>query len=287
NTLEFGSVPISKPFNGSGGVSTLVKRKINLSRSLSITKRQRLLRLSKINNTHDFPIDENSVEPRRVPWRRREMSAFTYDKLIDYKKDSHVIIGSMNLKCNYCHALKWSKEPASFCCSEGKVILEDIANPPVPLKSLLNFSHENSKHFFEMICVYNSAFQMTSFGATEIRHENVMPTFKVQGQVYHLTGFLLPTSTEEQKFLQIYFMGDSENEVKRRLSIAPNTNKQIIYDLQYMLHRNNSYIRSISFGRISIPPILHRFRRLLTPPATVYNIYISIPLAINSTGYYL
>jgi len=32
--------------------------------------------------------------------------------------------------------------------------------------------------------------------------------------------------------------------VKRRLSIAPNTDKQMLYDLQYMLHRNNSYIRS-------------------------------------------
>jgi len=86
-----------------------MKRKINLGRSSNVIKCQRLLRLSKINNIHDL------VEPRRVPWRRREMSAFTYDKLIDYKNDSHVIIGNMNLKCNYCRALKWSKEPAGFC----------------------------------------------------------------------------------------------------------------------------------------------------------------------------
>jgi|UniRef100_A0A2S2QFZ8 hypothetical protein len=101
-----------------------------------------------INNIHDFPIYENLVEPRRIPWRRREMSAFTYNKLIDYKNDSHVIIGNINLKCNYCRALKWPKEPAGFCCSGGKVVLEDISNPPEPLKSLLNFSHEKSKHFF-------------------------------------------------------------------------------------------------------------------------------------------
>jgi len=71
-----------------------------------------------------------------------------------------------------------------------------------------------------------------------------MPTFKVQGQVYHLAGSLLPAGTEEPTFLQIYFMDDSENEVKRRLSIALNIDKQILYDLQYILHRNNSYIRS-------------------------------------------
>jgi len=76
------------------------------------------------------------------------MSAIIYDKLIDYKNDSHVIIGNMNLKCNYCRALKWSKEPACFCCSEGKVVLEVIFDPPEQLKSILNFFHENSKHFF-------------------------------------------------------------------------------------------------------------------------------------------
>lgn len=33
---------------------------------------------------------------------------------------------------------------------------------------------------------------MTSFRAKEIREGNFMPTFKVQGQVYHLIGNLLP-----------------------------------------------------------------------------------------------
>jgi len=266
-----------------------MKRKINLGRSSNIIKRQRLLRLSQNNNgspdncninsdnnddninnisvTNSVcSINENNInnnenlDELEVQWRRREMLAFTYDKLIDYKNNSHVIIGNMNLKCNYCRALKWSKEPAGFCCLGGKVVLEDIADPPEPLKSLLNFSHENSKHFFDMIRVYNSAFQMTSFGATEIRHGNFMPTFKVQGQVYHLVGSLLPTGTEEPKFLQIYFMGDSENEVKRRFSIAPNTDKQILYNLQYMLLGNNSYIRSFKSALDLMPSNLAEFK---------------------------
>lgn len=64
-----------------------------------------------------------------------------------------------------------------------------------------------------MIRVYNSAFQMTSFGANEIRHGDFMPTFKVQGQVHHLAGSLLPNNPDEPKFLQIYFMGDSVSEI--------------------------------------------------------------------------
>jgi len=41
---------------------------------------------------------------------------------------------------------------------------------------------------------------MTSFGATEIGHGNFMPTFKVQGQVYHLAGSLLPPVQKNKSF---------------------------------------------------------------------------------------
>jgi hypothetical protein len=47
----------------------------------------------------------------------------------------------------------------------------------------------------------------------------------------------LPSNLDEQKFLQIYFMGNSENEIKIRLSIAPKVNKYIFYDLQLDLSR--------------------------------------------------
>jgi len=50
-------------------------------------------------------------------------------------------------------------------------------------------------------------FQMTSFGATDIvKFSGFQSTFKVQGQVYHLHGSLLPLVDESSKFLQIYFM---------------------------------------------------------------------------------
>ncbi|KAE9533672.1 hypothetical protein AGLY_009021 [Aphis glycines] len=159
------------------------------------------------NNNHN-----NQNEPR-VPWRQRFMSAFNYNKSIDYRNDSHVSIGNMNTKWNFCRAFKWPKQPSGLCCSGGKVLLAEIADPPKPLKSLLNHSHRDSKHFLDMIRVYNSAFQMTSFGANEIRHGDLMPTFKIQGQVYHLVGSLLPNNPDEPNFLQLYFMGDSVSEV--------------------------------------------------------------------------
>jgi hypothetical protein len=52
---------------------------------------------------------------------------------------------------------------------------------------------------------------MTSFGCTkEIREKGFMPTFKIQGQVYHRIGSLMPVEDEEPKFLQLYFVGSGE-----------------------------------------------------------------------------
>ena len=69
-----------------------------------------------------------------------------------------------------------------------------------------------AKHFQENIRRYNSCFQMTSFGTTkEIKELSYMPTFKIQGQVYHHIGSLLPLQNEEPKFLQVYFVGDSSH----------------------------------------------------------------------------
>lgn len=48
-----------------------------------------------------------------------------------------------------------------------------------------------------------------------------MPTFKVQGQVYHLMGSFLADQCEPPQFLQIYFLADYNEQVDARLSILP------------------------------------------------------------------
>jgi hypothetical protein len=85
---------------------------------------------------------------------------------------------------------------------------------------------------------------MTSFGATkEIRGEGVfMPTFKVQGQIYHRVGSLLPTSDADPQFLQIYFMGDAAAEAKHRCSRVPGTRLDIVTQLQHSLNANNACV---------------------------------------------
>ena len=69
-----------------------------------------------------------------------------------------------------------------------------------------------------------------------------MPTFKVQGQVYHRVGSLLPPSDGQHKFLQIYFMGDERLEARQRCNNIPGTHQDIVTELQQMLHQHNTYV---------------------------------------------
>jgi len=82
-----------------------------------------------------------------------------------------------------------------------------------------------SNLFLKSIRTFNSCFQITSFGPTEIVKNNAgngqhfNSTFKIKGQVYHRVGSLLPMPNEPHTFLQIYFMGgeDSESALANRV----------------------------------------------------------------------
>lgn len=73
---------------------------------------------------------------------------------------------------------------------------------------------------------------MTSFGAKEIKKGNFMPTFKVQGQVYHLIGSLLPSLDREPSFLQIYFVGDEKRECNLHCNYGPAVMLWLVSQLQ-------------------------------------------------------
>ena len=149
----------------------------------------------------------------------------------------------MTKVCRYCDALKWPGEAPGMCCSNGKVKLPSLQPPPEPLESLMSGTTPTSKHFLENIRRYNSCFQMTSFGATnDVCEPGFMPTFKVQGQVYHRVGSLLPPENEEPKFLQIYFMGDERQEAQQRCNNIPGTRQDIVTEVQQMLHQHNDYV---------------------------------------------
>ena len=135
---------------------------------------------------------------RAARWTSIEGEAFRYDPGNNYDNFGQLNIGRMDKACSYCGALKWSGEAPGMCCSGGTVNLTALRPPPEPLESLMSGTTPRSRHFLENIRKYNSCFQMTSFGATkEICEPGFMPTFKVQGQVYHRVGSLLPLADGE------------------------------------------------------------------------------------------
>ena len=83
---------------------------------------------------------------------------------------------------------------------------------------------------------------MTSFGASkEITEPGFMPTFKIQGQVYHRIGSLLPVN-EEHTFMQIYFIENRNDQLERRLNLFSGLRRNILEGIQNELLEHNNLI---------------------------------------------
>ena len=119
-----------------------------------------------------------------------------------------------------------------MCCSGGKFQLPALEPYPEPLHSLLTHQHPMAEHFLSAAQKYNGCFQMMSFGAREVKEGNFMPTFKVQGQVYHRIGSLMPEPQQQPSFLQIYFVGDNDNERDIRCDLYPGVKPELVSQLQ-------------------------------------------------------
>ncbi|GBM62165.1 hypothetical protein AVEN_199323-1 [Araneus ventricosus] len=182
------------------------------------------------------------------------LEGFHYDPRKDYSKHINVIIGGMNQICKYCFALKYKCEPPGMCCCSGKVRLPALETPPEPLLSYMSGTTSESKHFLKNIRRYNSCFQMTSFGASSIvGRSGFETTFKIQGQIYHKAGSLLPLPSENAKFLQTYFIVDEEREVNQRCDNISGVRRDIVLNLQRMFHENNQLIKTFKTALEDMP----------------------------------
>ncbi|XP_041451282.1 uncharacterized protein LOC111080369 [Drosophila obscura] len=184
--------------------------------------------------------DATTTANERLDIQNLQGVAFTYNSVTDYASHRQIIIGSMSDRFRHCQALKFKGEADGMCCASGKVKLPELGSPTQPLSTLLNGLTPESNHFLNNIRKYNSSFQMTSFGATNIIRDNFMQTFKIQGQIYHRAGSLLPFDNADHQFLQLYYIGNAEDETDRRCA---NTRRQIIFDLQNLFHEHNELVQ--------------------------------------------
>ncbi|CAE1310394.1 unnamed protein product [Acanthosepion pharaonis] len=163
----------------------------------------------------------------------------------------------MSVVCGHCNAKRNGLESLQVCVVQTvRYSCHLFQELPAPLKALLEGSSPDSKHFLAKIRQYNCAFQMTSFGGNAFREVGWNPTFKVQGQVYHRIGSLLPETATDSAFLQIYFIADYNQQADARMGIIPENDtgqdnhprRDIIMSLQQMLHETNSYVRSFKYA---------------------------------------
>ena len=137
--------------------------------------------------------------------------SFAYDCSLDYSVLNYVDIGRMNKTCNKCQVKKWKAEAPGLCRSGGNVDIPKVPKLTPVSKELTSGSNPSSKHFLNNSRQYISLFQMTLFAAKEIQEGKFMPTFKVQGQVYHLIGNLIPAEGAQTELLQIYFVSHADH----------------------------------------------------------------------------
>ena len=83
---------------------------------------------------------------------------------------------------------------------------------------------------------------MTSFGCNKVSMAGFNPSFRVQGQVYHLISSIVPTQAESHNFAQIYFIGDEDSEVATRSAIVDGLKPDINRGINWLLHEDNHYV---------------------------------------------
>ena len=88
-----------------------------------------------------------------------------------------------------------------------------------------------------------------SFGCNEVSKAGFNPSFRIQGQVYHLIGSIVPTQGESHKFAQIYFIGDEDSEVATRSAIVDGLKPYIIRGINQLLREDNRYVEIFKVAR--------------------------------------
>ena len=97
-----------------------------------------------------------------------------------------------------------------------EVNLPLIEEPTLILNKLLE-NTATGKHFRSNLNKYNSVFQVTSLGKEHNQtKQRFYTTFKTQGQCQQKIGGLLRFPKEKPKFIQVYFMGNTNEEARQR-----------------------------------------------------------------------
>ena len=178
--------------------------------------------------------------------------------------------------CFYCKAMRWPAENITTmaCCSDGTVRLDKIRDPPEPLFSLLNGTHQKSSHFKTHLREYNCAFQMASSTAQVADAPPGISAVIMSGRLYHRIGPLFPQSGIRETYAQLFLL-DSNDQATACKNIFANLDDNLLLELVDMMHDNNHYVhefeyqtkRSTANATITIPTYWGKDKTYRTPSA--------------------
>ncbi|CAO2038896.1 unnamed protein product [Urochloa humidicola] len=190
---------------------------------------------------------------------------------IQYLKESYPersYYGVANHECQYCGAIFWYEEriksnhgtiTSSLCCKGGKIRIPPFKKPPEFLANLLDYNGDSrSKHFIQKIRQYNSLFAFTSMGGNidkSINQGDGPYVFRINAQIHHRIGSLLPKPNDTPKFAELYVF-DTENELSNRIRALQNDESEtididpdIVKGLMVMLDQYNPLVKKFRFAR--------------------------------------
>ncbi|KAJ1270274.1 hypothetical protein BS78_06G041800 [Paspalum vaginatum] len=140
-----------------------------------------------------------------------------------------------------------------------KIKIPPSKEPPELLKRLLNYKGDaESRHFLQKIRQYNSMFAFTSTGGNidkTINKGEGPYVFRVNGQIHHRIGSLLPEPNKIPQFAKLYIF-DTKNEIDNRIKALckqepgeTDLNPTIIKELKKMLNECNPLVKIFRHAR--------------------------------------
>jgi len=156
---------------------------------------------------------------------------------------SSIVIEKMDIMWGYCDTLKFKNEVPEMCCANGPVKLLKLHSPldryHCCYKVTQAYQNISSLTYKKTINV--SKWHLLKW---QIFYEKIIcQNSKGMCKFYPRAGFLLPLWNADNKFLQIYFIGNTKNEIDLRYKFNMITKREIfIAFFCYIINESVIYI---------------------------------------------
>ncbi|CAG8807594.1 20471_t:CDS:2 [Cetraspora pellucida] len=198
----------------------------------------------------------NTVNQRAVSQqerRRHERIENTIDRRSIAQQSRRELERAKRALCIHCGALHWLDERIvnspktnpkfGSCCRHGKVILPLLHDPPLLLRQLFEGQDEQCKEFRANIRQYNAVHAFTLLGVNidqTILNGRSPYSFRIHGELRHRSGLLLPESSLNANYAQLYIY-DPDIAHQIRMGRNKNLHTQTMWELQEILREHHAF----------------------------------------------